>query len=202
MSNAGILLEQYGAVHLNGAISKELAQFLTHVLQRAEYVPNNKKGDEQVPNAKAVMDHEILFETLLEVMWPKLEETIGFELLPTYAYSRLYGNGDVLEKHKDRPACEISATIQLGRSHHYAWPIYMGGKRYDMAEGDAVVYRGCDIEHWRDVCNGPEGYYSGQVFIHFVRKDGPFATEACDASNRQPWANMFVKHRAFFMENK
>jgi hypothetical protein len=123
-------------------------------------------------------------------------------LFPTYAYARLYSNGDVLEKHKDRPACEISATVQLGRSHHYAWPIYMGGKRYDMAEGDAVLYRGCDIEHWRDACDGPDGYYSGQVFLHFVRKDGPHTDHACDASTRQPWENMFDKHRTFLMENK
>jgi len=202
MSNAGLLLEQYGAVHLSNALPKELTQFLTHILQRAEHIPQFAKGDGQIPNAKSIMDHEILFETLLEKMWPKFEDVLGFELLPTYAYARLYSNGDVLEKHKDRPACEISATIQLGRSHHYAWPIYMGGKRYDMAESDAVLYRGCDIEHWRDACNGPDGYYSGQVFLHFVRKDGPHADHACDTTNRQPWENMFYKHRTFLMENK
>jgi hypothetical protein len=202
MSNAGSLLEQYGAVHLNSAISKELAQFLTHVLLRAAHIPQFAGGDGQIPNAKSRMDHEVLFETLLESMWPKFETVLGFELLPTYAYARLYNNGDVLEKHIDRPACEISATVQLGRSHHYAWPIYMGKKRYDMAEGDAVVYRGCDIEHWRDNCDGPDGYYSGQVFLHFVRKDGPYAEHACDFPHRNPWTDMFVKHRPFLMENK
>lgn len=202
MSNAGALLEQYGAVHLTGAIPKELTQFLTHVLQRATHIPQFAKGDGQIPNAKSVIDHEVLFETLLERMWTKFEGVLGFELLPTYAYARLYSNGDVLEKHKDRPACEISATIQLGRSHHYAWPIYMGGKRYDMAEGDAVIYRGCDIEHWRDACDGPEGYYSGQVFLHFVCKEGQHTDHACDLTNRQPWENMFHKHRTFLMENK
>jgi hypothetical protein len=202
MNNARSFLEQYGAVHLSGAVSKELTQFLTHVLLRAAHTPQFSGGDEQIPNAKSRMDHEVLFETLLESMWPKFEVVLGFELLPTYAYARLYNNGDVLEKHTDRPACEISATIQLGRSHHYAWPIYMGKKRYDMAEGDAVVYRGCDIEHWRDNCDGPDGYYSGQVFLHFVRKDGPHAEHACDFLNRKPWPDMFVKHRPFLMENK
>lgn len=202
MTQANKLLNAYGAVYLKNAVSKELAIFLTHVLQRAADIPQFARGDGQIPNAKSIMDHEVLFETLLESMWPKFEDVLGFELLPTYAYARLYSNGDVLENHKDRPACEISATIQLGRSHHYAWPIYMDGKRYDMAEGDAVLYRGCDIEHWRDACAGPDGYYSGQVFLHFVCKDGPHTNHACDPLNRQPWENMFYKHRTFLMEGK
>jgi hypothetical protein len=69
-----------------------------------------------------------MFETLQERLWPTIEAAVGEELIPTYSYARLYSNGDVLEKHSDRPACEISVTIQLGRSHHYAWPIYMGDK--------------------------------------------------------------------------
>jgi len=202
MTEAGALLEKYGAVHLRDIVPSELRNFLTGVLHRASCVPNLCNGDEQVPNAKAILDHEIIFETLLENLWPKIEQMLGFSLLPTYAYARLYSNGDVLKKHTDRPACEISVTVQLGRSHHYAWPIYMGGKRYDLAEGDGVVYRGCDIEHWRDKCDGPEGYYSGQVFLHFVRADGQYKDQVCDAVSRQPWPNMFVKSRNFLMENK
>ena len=70
--------------------------------------------------------------TLLEILWPTIEEVIGEEILPSYTYSRLYLNGNELKKHIDRPSCEISLTIQLGRSHHYAWPIFMDGKRFDL----------------------------------------------------------------------
>jgi len=202
MPSGSELLEKFGAVHLSKAVPLDVAKFLTHILLRKIHVPDNKIGDIQVPNSIAIMDHELVFETLLESLWPKFEEVLNFELLPTYAYSRLYSNNDALEKHTDRPACEISATIQLGRSHHYAWPIYMGGNRYDMAEGDVVLYRGCDIEHWRNSCDGPEGYYSGQVFLHFVRANGVHIDQICDSSNRKPWPNMFVKHRTFLMDNK
>jgi hypothetical protein len=195
------IFEKHGAVHVKEVIPKELYNFLSYVLLRKASYPNSQ-GDEQIPNAKAILDHEYMFETLLEFLWPKIELVLGVELLPTYAYARLYSNGDELKIHTDRSACDVSVTLQLGRSHHYAWPIYMGGKRYDLAEGDGVIYRGCDIEHWRNVCDGPEEYYSGQVFLHYVRKDGPHASHACDSINRQPWPNMFVKHRAFVMENK
>jgi hypothetical protein len=196
------ILDTHGAIHIKDLIGPELQSFLTNILLRAKVVGYGKtNGDSQVPTSH-VVDHEIVFETLLEKIWPQIEALLGTSLSPTYAYARLYGNGDELKIHKDRPACEISMTVQLGRSHHYAWPIYMGGKRYDMAEGDAVIYRGCDIEHWRNPCDGPEGYYSGQVFLHFVDANGPFSNEACDASVREVIPSMFMRNRCFLMDNK
>jgi hypothetical protein len=159
-----------------------------------------KHDDCQVPNALAAMDHEYMFETLHERLWPIVERVVGEELIPTYAYARLYGNGNVLKKHTDRSACEVSVTIQLGRSHHYAWPIYMGDQRFDLGEGDGVIYPGCDIEHWRDKCDGPEGYYAGQVFLHFVRKNGPYASEVGDNTVRNTYS--YNKARTAFMEAK
>lgn len=180
------------------ALPKEFCYFFTHVLLRQADL--NPKGDTQIPNAKTILDHEYMFETLHELMWPVVERALGEELIPTYAYARLYSNGDVLKIHKDRPACEVSMTLQLGRSHHYAWPIYMGGIRFDLGEGDAVMYPGCDVEHWRDECNGPEGYYSGQVFLHYVRKNGAFASEAGDSTVRDVYS--YIKDRALLMDCK
>ncbi len=193
------LFSKQKAVHLNNVLPIEFCQFYTHTLMRHQFL-EDKKGDSQIPNAKAIMHHEVMFETLQERLWPTIEGLLGEELLPTYAYARLYSNGDELEKHVDRSACEISVTIQLGRSHHYAWPIYMGGYRYDLAEGDAVIYKGCDITHWRNKCEGPDGYYSGQVFLHYVRKNGPYVAEAGDPDIRTP--PNYVRHRSIIMESK
>lgn len=176
----------------------EFCQFFTHVLMRqGDLAP---RGDEQIPNARAILDHEYVFETLHERLWPVIEDAVGEKLMPTYAYARLYSNGDVLEKHRDRPACEVSVTIQLGRSHHYAWPIYMGGQRFDLGEGDGVVYPGCDVDHWRDCCDGPEGYYSGQVFLHFVRASGPYVEQVGDQTTRKVFS--YMKNRTAQMEVK
>jgi hypothetical protein len=145
------------------------------------------------------MGYDLAFETLQERLWPTIEYYTGLSLTPTYSYARLYSNGDVLDRHTDRPSCEVSVTLQLGRSHHYSWPIYMGGQRYDLGEGDAVIYPGCDVEHWRDRCDGPPDYYSGQVFIHFVRTDGKYAEWAND---KRVGDNRYNRLRTLAMENK
>jgi hypothetical protein len=176
----------------------DFCHFFTHTLLRQADI--NPRSDDQIPNAKAILDHEYMFETLHERLWPVVEQATGEELLPTYAYARLYSNDDVLERHTDRPACEVSITIQLGRSHHYAWPIYMGGKRIELGEGDGVIYPGCDVEHWRNKCDGPDDYYSGQVFLHFVRKNGAYISEVGDSTNRDNYS--YGKNRTFLMEQK
>ena len=42
-----------------------------------------------------------------------METAASCALLPTYSYARLYLQGDSLPRHRDRPACEIAATIHL-----------------------------------------------------------------------------------------
>lgn len=189
---------KHGALHVPRLLPIEFCQFFTHVLMRQADL--NPRGDDQIPNAKAILDHEYMFETLQERLWPAIESLLGEALIPTYAYARLYSNGDTLERHTDRPACEVSVTLQLGRSHHYAWPIYMGGKRFDLGEGDGVIYSGCDVEHWRDACNGPDGYYSGQVFLHYVRRDGQHVGQVGDQTHRQDYS--YLKSRTAVMESK
>ena len=43
----------------------------------------------------------------------KIEEITGMKLAPSYTYYRMYLNGAILKRHKDRPSCEISATVCL-----------------------------------------------------------------------------------------
>lgn len=192
------IFNNYGAIHVSKLLPIDFCQFFTHVLMRqADLNPCN---DEQIPNAKSILDHEYMFDTLQERLWPIVESIVGEELIPTYSYARLYSNGDELKKHTDRPACEVSITLQLGRSHHYAWPIYMGGIRFDMGEGDGVIYKGCEVEHWRNKCDGPNNYYSGQVFLHYVRKNGSYANEVGDSSVRNVFS--YAKNRTSLMENK
>lgn len=190
--------KSFNLILLRKILPIEFCYFFTRVLLRQTDLKPG--GDEQIPKAKTILSHEYMFETLQELMWPVIEQSVNEELVPTYAYARLYSNGDVLEKHTDRPACEVSVTIQLGRSHNYAWPIYMGGKRFDLNEGDGVIYPGCDVEHWRNACDGPEDYYSGQVFLHYVKKNGQFASEVGDKTNRDKYS--YAKDRTVLMESK
>jgi hypothetical protein len=186
-------------IHLSNLLPKEFCYYFTHALLRQAEEKDTKK-DVQVPNALAVMHHEVMLDTLLEYLWPTIEAVVQEELLPTYSYARLYGNENALEKHIDREACEVSVTIQLGRSHNYSWPIYMDSVQYELNEGDAIIYPGCTVEHWRNKCAGPNGYYSGQIFLHYVRKNGDFANQFGDSTVRK--IPSFVKNRVNLMENK
>lgn len=190
--------KNFRSAKISKLLPEEFCHFFTHVLMLKSL--ENPESDPQVPDSLTTMHHEIMFDTILERVWPTVESIVGEELLPTYSYSRLYKNGNTLESHTDRPACEVSLSIQLGRSHHYAWPIYVNETRYDLGEGDAVLYFGNEDAHWRNQCDGPEGYYSGQVFLHYVRKNGPYADQAGDPENRTP--PQFVRNRTALMESK
>jgi hypothetical protein len=80
----------------------------------------------------------------------------------------------------------------------------MGNQRFDLGEGDAVIYKGCDVNHWREKCDGPDNYYSGQVFIHFVRKNGEFVDQHKDIIVQGLHRNKvdFTRNRTYLMEMK
>jgi len=147
--------------------------------------------DKQIPNTYShYADH--VMETLLVKMLPVMKQHTGLDLIPTYSYARLYKNGDELKKHKDRPSCEISTTLNLGGD---PWPIFIDGTGADtvideyrnihkpnapvgtevlLDVGDMLVYSGCELEHWRKPFDGRT---CGQVFLHYNHKNGPFAEE-------------------------
>ena len=164
-------------------IPEATAQFLFEYLRFTTNIAvstGQAKPDPQVPMGFHAKHGDLAMETLMKMMLPKMQEVTGLELFPTYTYTRLYKPGDKLEKHTDRLACEISVTLKLADTGGYNWPIWMVDTPYSLDIGDAVVYRGCELEHWRDVCEGPPNYRMGQVFMHYVDKNGPHANQKYD----------------------
>jgi len=98
-----------------------------------------------------------------------MEKEAKLKLTETYSYARIYKKGDVLKRHKDRFSCEISTTMHLGGEQ---WSIYLepsgkegqDGVEANLKQGDMLMYRGCDLEHWREPF---EGKNCGQVFLHY-----------------------------------
>tara|TARA_B100000424_G_scaffold248386_1_gene221505 strand:+ start:113 stop:718 length:606 start_codon:yes stop_codon:yes gene_type:complete len=121
-------------------------------------------SDSQVPNTYSHYS-DIAMETLLLLCQPIMEKATGLKLDPNYSYARIYKKGDVLKKHTDRFSCEISTTMNLGGDK---WPIYLKSNnkkiKVDLNPGDMLVYRGCDLEHWREVFKGKDCI---QVFLHY-----------------------------------
>jgi len=122
----------------------------------------NKNGDTSF-YADPLM--ESLMVNKLEIM----EKETGLELSPTYAFWRMYTVNADLIKHKDRPACEISVTVMIN-SDGTKWPIYMNGTELNLEPGDAGIYLGCEVEHWREEFKGD---WHTQTFLHYVDKNGP-----------------------------
>ena len=111
-----------------------------------------------------------LMESLMINKLNIMEKETGLELLCTYTMWRMYTINADLKKHKDRPSCEISVTVMIN-SDGTPWPIYMGGTEINMEPGDAAIYLGCEIEHWREEFQGD---WHAQTFLHYVDKNGSF----------------------------
>jgi hypothetical protein len=119
-----------------------------------------------------------LMESLLLYMKPTVEKATGLRLYPTVSFYRIYKLGDELPKHIDRPSCEISISVCLGFNYDsadYSWPLWIGGTPYIMEVGDIAIYRGLEVEHWRDKLEGGENSWQVQAFLHYVDADGPYA---------------------------
>jgi len=131
--------------------------------------------DPQAPNTPSFYG-DTLMESLLELLCPVVEQMTGLRLYPTYSYFRVYKKGDVLTPHCDRPACEISMTVTLGFEAPSPWPICLAygdkGTEAELDRGDAIIYRGCEVKHWREEFTGE---HQAQVFLHYVDQDGPHA---------------------------
>ena len=147
--------------------------------------------DKQVPN---VYSHysDFAMETLLMKVMPIMKKETNLHLIPTYSYARVYEKGSILKRHKDRPSCEISTTLNLGGD---PWAIYLDptgsnnvideykniikpdapkGIKVDLEPGDMLVYSGCELEHWREEFTGN---ICAQVFLHYNHLNGQFANE-------------------------
>jgi hypothetical protein len=149
-------------------------------------------GDTQIPESFSCYG-DFLMDSLLSVSIKKLENIIDKKLNPTYSYFRIYEKNDILKRHVDRASCEISSTLCLGYDltgapENYNWGMFvegsgmtgLEGKEIYMEPGDLIVYRGCEVEHWREKFKGKELV---QVFLHFSDKEGPFK-EFCKYDTR------------------
>ena len=165
------------------AISEELAEFVydyflnkrtvaRHLFDTRYISPYTEYwgvwNDEQIPETYSHYA-DIAMETLLVKLKPLMEKESGLKLNETYSYARIYKKGDELKRHKDRYSCEVSTTLNLGGDE---WPIYLEpsgeeekeGIKVILNQGDMLVYKGCDVEHWREAF---EGENCGQVFLHY-----------------------------------
>ena len=142
-----------------------------------------------------------MMDSMMMAHGKKIEEVTGMTLAPSYTYYRMYLNGAILKRHKDRPSCEISATICIEQDtdNGKPWPIWLlnnknyAGYKYEplfaLSQKKSLSDRrliGCkeismnpgDVLLYQGInvlhWRDPlEGNFSKNIFVHYVDKNGP-----------------------------
>jgi hypothetical protein len=158
---------------IDNFITEEKAKELYKCFKsEANINPQAFSHDPMCPKSLAIYNFRWFVELLIDKI-PFMSEVLEEPMFPTYSYARIYANQEVLKKHKDRHACEVSVTLHLD-SDGTEWPIWVtkpSGEQVscNLKSGQAVIYLGMISEHWRDAFQGQE---YGQVFLHYVRGRG------------------------------
>lgn len=168
-------LEAARYVRVDRLIDPELATVLYEMF-KLQHWRGEFARDIQVPDAASFVHHAALDAVLVNTR-ARIEEASGCRLVPTYAYGRLYLYGNELKPHRDRPACEVSASVQLGSDGGDPALWFEPGHRVELRPGDGVVYLGMEASHWRERF---EGASHAQIFLHYVQEDGPHAEHRLD----------------------
>ena len=158
---------------------------LLHLIN--EEVPHDSNVYGTLGDSQAYGDYskygDMLFDTLLAKGLHTIKYSTGIDVIPTYSYHRLYTTNTELKKHIDRPSCEISTTLFLGhyisnlKDKTYNWPMFVRSAKdnkdigINLNPGDLIVYRGCDVEHWREKFLGNN---HAQCFLHYNDANGDY----------------------------
>lgn len=183
------VFEKNKFVVIRNFLDPYLVQFLASYYQ---WAPQSGVGvfskDWTSMNAKG----DACADTVMYMIRQSVEENTGLQLLPTYSFVREYRKGDRLGRHKDGPANQVSCNVCITRGTE--WPIGFGDgdKEYmvTMEPGDGVIYRGFDLEHWRERYQGTSQI---QVIVGFVIKGSEFDSHCFYGRGQPMYAPTSVK---------
>ena len=174
------LLYQYikfGNERLSFLQSKDVTPFSEVLVACDVYgMFNDPQSEGDFKSPVFAMYGDLIFDTLMVNNLEKIENIIDTKLIPQCTFYRLYTEGTELKRHIDRESCEISTTLCLGYDADYSWPIWFKGRdgneiSIETEPGDMIIYKGCDLEHWREPFKGNN---HAQVFLHYNIKDGKY----------------------------
>ena len=168
--------EKHGYIVIKGFLDATAAQTVSRYMEYA-LKQNAMPRDNGVESPSFARYADPLTETILFNSLSHVEEITGKKLHPSYSFSRVYTAGDQLKPHVDRPSCEISVTCNVA-TKGALWPIWMHAPGADavsftLEPGDAVVYKGCEVKHWRNSMADTE--VNAQFMLHYVDQNGPYS---------------------------
>ena len=195
LSLAGLLPPEVGEAFV-GALWKDLAA------GRVSFEPHSEK-----PLRKnAIETSGQRYPPLQALHWgltPTVATLLDIEILPSFAYFRIYFGGDICRIHSDRADCQFSLSVVLSLSDAVPWELNVGTRpaiplseaaedfgdepfiSFPMSAGDAILYRGAMRRHGRLSPN--PNRWSAQPATHPKRRP-PFSTadDRSGTRNRAP----------------
>ena len=174
-----------------------LSKYMENKLAREEFIVRKNNADPNLEASEYYTYADPMGEMLLENKLEHLQEITGKSLSPTYSFARVYVDEDSLEKHTDRPSCEYSVTVNINYAGE-KWPIWMlslEGKPVEivLSPGDAVVYKGCEVPHWRNPMIQCGGTATAQIMLHYVDNNGSFSEYKLDGRAKLSTASVQEK---------
>lgn len=188
MNNASAIFNETGYVVVRGFIDPDTVTTVSKVIEYGfkqglyEERTEEERKDMVASPSQYARYAEPIVEVILENSTSEISSLVGKSVVPTYSYSRIYVKGDELVRHTDRPSCEYSVTVHVATVGE-PWPVWMqkeGGPptKVVLYPGDAVVYKGCEIAHWRDPMVDCD--INVQFMLHYVTEDGEYANYKWD----------------------
>jgi len=181
--------ERVGYVKVTEMFEKPLisivSEYFENKLARGEIAIRRNLNTEADPTSISYYA-DPLIEVLLKKASSFVSKTIQEEVIPTYSYFRVYRFGEKLSKHVDRESCEVSVTVNValteGKNKIYMQLPNQPETGFELTPGDAVIYKGCEVTHWREPLE--QNQILVQFMLHYVKKNGPYAAFAFDGRSR------------------
>ena len=149
-----------------------VSQYMENCIARGIYIERTEYNSQSY--AQYV---DPLIEIILKNSCEQVEQLTGLKLYPTYSFARVYVKGNYLEAHIDRPSCEISVTVNVATvGMPWEFMTKLPGEEpiaYTLEPGDALIYKGFDVLHWRNTPDNTE--ITAQFMLHYVDQNGPNA---------------------------
>src|SRR5262245_54496816 len=167
-------LRHHGHVVLRGLFEPTFLEAVRAYHRRIEREGYLFAGDRRRRGAPLVYD-EPLTSFLNGLLASLVGRLTGERARPTFSYLRVYDPGAVLRPHFDRPSCRWNVDLVVGGepapSVRNAWPLKLqscrGTRTVRLGLGDALLYRGDDVRHWRRA--QPRGRTTVLASLHYGR---------------------------------
>jgi len=155
---------------INEAHAKALGRYYRELIRSGWEL-----GDAQVSNRYG-QHNEVMARYFHHQFTAFLDRIAGEPIKPSYTYVSAYRAGAMLRAHVDRKQCEFTLSLVIdGEDAECSspWPLWLNASQGKVAltqrTGDGVLFRGCELPHWREPSATPRD--STILLFHYVAQD-------------------------------